>query len=197
LFDFICDRSASGRVWAVFAEAFFPLIYSVPTFLGVTLARSDSCSRPSLEDIWAEELGTKNNLSHPVLFEMLHRVATKRWGSFHQMHQYGIDTARQMISLCASGPWPFGVAAMLAHESQFPAAYSRILPRAREDLDSNALFFEVHSLADVEHTSHGRALLDDAVQRKIVTPERIRAAYDESTAILRHLADHTQEALRG
>jgi hypothetical protein len=84
---------------------------------------------------------------------------------------------------------------MLAHESQFSAAYSRILLRAQEDLGEGATFFRVHSLADIEHASSGESLLADALQKQVIDEESVRVSYEESTAILRDLADQVVEAL--
>lgn len=195
LFDRLREGAGKKPVWAVFAETFSPLIYSVPAFLGITLARADSYAGRLLDEVWAEELGTNGSPSHPVLFERLHRVATRKWGSFHHLHNFGVKAACDMVSLCGSGPWPFGVAAMLAHEGQFPSAYSSILSRAFDELGEAAIFFEIHSTADIQHTSSSSSLLSYAIKNRQVEKATLEAAYKQSENILRELADHASEVL--
>ncbi|HSE36795.1 MAG TPA: hypothetical protein VLG74_05775, partial [Blastocatellia bacterium] len=68
----------SKNAWAMYAEAAAPLIYTVPAFLGVTLARTDATAKEILSEVWAEELGMADNLSHPVLFQTFHQSVTNR-----------------------------------------------------------------------------------------------------------------------
>jgi pyrroloquinoline quinone (PQQ) biosynthesis protein C len=195
LFNHLRGDDTSKKAWAVFAETFAPLIYSVPAFLGVTLARADSHARSSLDEVWAEELGTNGVASHPVLFENLHRVATRSGGSFHKLQGFGIEAGCRMVALCGSGPWPVGVSAMLAHESQFPAAYSSILDQAYRDLGESAYFFKIHSTADVEHTSGASSLLTYALENQLVDRATVNNSYRLSAEILRELADRALEAM--
>jgi len=195
LFCLLSKDRYPKKAWAVFAESFAPLIYSVPAFLGTTLARADSYSRPFLDDIWAEELGVGNSPSHPVLFESFHRAATSSWGCFPDIQRYGITAGSAMADLCGSGPWPIGVAAMLAHEGQFPVAYGGILENAKRDLGEAAGFFVVHSTADIQHSSVAQLLLQYSVEKGIATEAAIKSAYNSSTDVLRRLTAHAWEAL--
>lgn len=188
LFEGLVD-SNSGDLWAKTAEGMAALIYAVPSFLGITLAKSDAVSRPLLAGIWDDELGKGNLPAHPVLFENFHIKAISLWGKFPKLHSAGVQAAMEMIDLCGSDIWPIGVSAMKAHESQFPTAYSKILPRAIQLLGKEALFFEVHSLADIEHTSVASKLIYEAVSREIVTKEQILISYDKSKNILLTLMD--------
>ena len=194
LFSHLRDGQTPKKVWAIFAETFAPLIYSVPTFLGVTLARADAHARELLDEVWAEEVGVNGAASHPGLFENLHRVATSRWGCFHQLQAFGIEAGHKMTALCGSGPWPVGVSAMLAHEGQFPAAYSSILDQAYHDLGETAYFFKLHSTADVEHSSRASALLSYALENRIVDQPTVDFSYQQAANILGTLADQAMEA---
>jgi len=177
------------RVWPILAEAFAPLIYAVPSFLGITLARADSHARELLQQIWSDELGTANTLSHPVLFENFHRKVTSRWGYFPDVHEFGIKAATGMIELCGSGPWPIGVAAMKAHESQFPSTYASILARASKDLGEADEFFTVHAEADVEHSAAAQSLLEYSLKQKLVSEESLISSYNSSKSLIKTLVD--------
>lgn len=177
------------RIWPILAEAFSPLIYAVPSFLGITLARANSDARDLLEKIWSDELGTIGTLSHPVLFENFHRKVTSRWGCFPEAHKFGIKAATGMIELCGSGPWPIGVAAMKAHEGQFPSAYSSILQRASKDLEDAAEFFTVHAEADIEHSAAAQSLLEYSLEHNIVSEESLISSYNSSKNLIKNLVD--------
>lgn len=193
-FTTLRTADAPGELWSMFAEGFAPLIYSVPAFLGVTLAKADDFSSPFLIEVWSDELGAGPTPSHPVLFEIFHRFATSRWGHFPELHQPGVQAAGAMVALCASGAWPVGVAAMAAHESQFPEAYSSIIPQAISMLESAADFFRIHATADVEHSSSATSILREAVARGIVTEDIAISSFESSTHILKTLIDQVWEA---
>ena len=179
----------SKNSWAMYAEAAAPLIYTVPTFLGVTLARTDTKAKEILSEVWAEELGMADNLSHPVLFQKFHQSVTNRWGTYTHLQRFGVRAGIGMIELCSSGDWPIGVAAMLAHESQFPPAYQSMLSVAKEDLGDDSEFFDVHALVDVEHTATSTKLLDYAVSGGFVTETEIEESYRASGELLRSVFD--------
>ena len=177
------------NAWAMYAEAAAPLIYTVPTFLGVTLARTDARAREILSEVWAEELGMAENLSHPVLFQKFHQGVTQRWGRHVHLQRFGVKAGIGMIELCSSGDWPVGVAAMLAHESQFPPAYESMLAVAKQDLGDDSEFFDVHALVDIEHTQTSTRLLDYALTNGLATEDEIEAAYFASAELLRSVFD--------
>ena len=179
----------SRNAWAMYAEAAAPLIYTVPTFLGVTLARTDAKAREILSEVWAEELGMAENLSHPVLFQKFHQSVTERWGQYTHLQRFGVKAGIGMIELCSSGDWPIGVAAMLAHESQFPPAYQSMLEVAKQDLGDDSEFFDVHALVDIEHTATSTRLLDYAVNQGIVGDREIEESYVASGELLRSVFD--------
>lgn len=179
----------SKNAWAMYAEAAAPLIYTVPAFLGVTLARTDARAKEILSEVWAEELGMADNLSHPVLFQTFHQSVTNRWGKYTHLQKFGVRAGTGMIELCSSGDWPIGVAAMLAHESQFPPAYQSMITVARQDLGDDAAFFEVHALVDIEHTSTSTKLLDYAMTKGIVKESEIEKSYRASGELLRSVFD--------
>lgn len=179
----------SKNSWAMYAEAAAPLIYTVPTFLGVTLARTDAKAKEILSEVWAEELGMADNLSHPVLFQKFHQSVTSRWGKYTHLQRFGVRAGIGMIELCSSGDWPIGVAAMLAHESQFPPAYQSMLPIAKEDLGDDSEFFDVHALVDIEHTATSTKLLDYAVSGGFVKETEIEESYLASGELLRSVFD--------
>lgn len=182
-------NSFSKNAWAMYAEAAAPLIYTVPTFLGVTLARTDTKAKEILSEVWAEELGMAENLSHPVLFQKFHQSATDRWGKYTHLQSFGVRAGIGMIELCSSGDWPIGVAAMLAHESQFPPAYQSMLPVAKQDLGDDSEFFDVHALVDIEHTATSTKLLDYAVTSGIVRERELEESYFASAELLRSVFD--------
>jgi pyrroloquinoline quinone (PQQ) biosynthesis protein C len=177
------------HAWAMYAEAAAPLIYTVPTFLGVTLARTDTRAREILSEVWDEELGMADNLSHPVLFQQFHRGVTQRWGNYPHLHALGVRAGIGMIELCSSGDWPIGVAAMLAHESQFPPAYESMLAVAKQDLGDDSAFFDVHALVDIEHTETSTRLLDYAVSNGLAGDSEIEESFLASGALLRSVFD--------
>ncbi len=187
---FVALREGFSRhAWAMYAEAAAPLIYTVPTFLGVTLARTDTKAREILSEVWDEELGMADNLSHPVLFQTFHQSVTARWGKFPHLQRFGVRAGIGMIELCSSGDWPIGVAAMLAHESQFPPAYESMLHVAKQDLGDDSAFFDVHALVDVEHTATSTKLLAYAVTSGFVTESEIEESYLASGQLLRSVFD--------
>jgi pyrroloquinoline quinone (PQQ) biosynthesis protein C len=179
----------SRNAWAMYAEAAAPLIYTVPTFLGVTLARTDTKAKEILSEVWAEELGMAENLSHPVLFQKFHQSVTDRWGKYTHLQRFGVKAGIGMIELCSSGDWPIGVAAMLAHESQFPPAYQSMLAVAKQDLGDDSEFFDVHALVDVEHTATSTRLLDYAVSSGVARDREIEQSYFASAELLRSVFD--------
>jgi len=180
----------------VFAESFAPLIYSVPAFLGVTLARADMQARSFLASIWADEVGHSGVPSHPSLFEAFHRRAIASNRVYPEQHQHGIAAACEMIALCGSGPWPIGIAAMLAHEREFPNAYASLMERASAELGEDCEFFRVHAVADLEHTTLALSLLDMAVERQVAAEDEIQMSHKRSRAVLRDLADRAWDVLR-
>lgn len=182
-------KGNSDHAWAYLAEGMACLIYSVPAFLGITFAKSDAFSRKLIEDIWNDELGKGSVPAHPVLFEEFHGNATNKWGKFQNLHVYGIEAGTKMIKLCGSENWAIGMAAMKAHESQFPSTYGAILKSAKQNLGKDSLFFEVHSVADVEHSSMATKLIETAIQQNICSELKINEAYEKSKLILKNLFD--------
>jgi hypothetical protein len=129
------------------------------------------------------------NLSHPVLFQKFHQSVTNRWGKYTSLQSLGVRAGIGMIELCSSGDWPIGVAAMLAHESQFPPAYESMLSVAKQDLGDDSEFFSVHALVDIEHTATSTRLLDYAVTSGIVNEKDIEQSYFASGELLRSVFD--------
>jgi hypothetical protein len=173
----------------MYAEAAAPLVYTVPAFLGITFSRTDARAKEVLSEVWAEELGMADNLSHPVLFQNFYQSVTDRWGKYTHLQKIGVRAGIRMIELCSSGDWPIGVAAMLAHESQFPHAYESMLPAAKQDLGDAAEFFEAHSLVDLEHTETSSKLLDYALTNGIAKETEIEKSYSASVELLRSVFD--------
>jgi pyrroloquinoline quinone (PQQ) biosynthesis protein C len=190
VFSALQGKTEDGAVLSAYAEGFAPVVNAVPVFLHVTLSRADAEACGLLRDIWNDELGVSGTAAaHPVLFDEVHRAFTSRWGPNLEAQRHGIKAAKAMIDLCSSGPWPIGVAAMRAHESQFPTAYSEVLDYLHREIGPAAEFFSVHSLADVEHSAVGRRLLERAVYERIATENEIVHTFDASTTILRNLMD--------
>lgn len=183
------EGAPEPQVLVSYAEGFAPVVNSVPTFLHLTLSRSDARASLLLREIWNDELGLSGTKAHPVLFDELYCVVTTRWGKNGRSQEHGIAAAIKMIRLCGSGKWPIGVAAMKAHESQFPTAYSTILPVMEGLLGMASEFFRVHSEADVEHTKAGDQLLRHGISEGIVSPADAEQAFESSTQILRELMD--------
>jgi pyrroloquinoline quinone (PQQ) biosynthesis protein C len=172
-----------------YVEGFAPVVNSVPAFLHVTLSRADGKAKALLREIWNDELGLSGTKSHPVLFEELHAAVTSAHGRNEASQRVGIVAAGRMVELCGSGPWPIGVAAMKAHEGQFPSAYGSILPAMERSFGPLAEFFRLHSEADVEHTAAGAELLRMAIEEHVVTEAEADRSYVSSTDLLRTLMD--------
>ena len=196
VFRALRGREHPEQLWPTYVEAFAMVVYSVPAFLGVTLARADENSLPLLSEIWSDELGTSATAAHPVLFQRLRDAVVARYGARPEMHAIGLEAAAKMTRLCASGPWPVGVAAMKAHESQFPTAYGSILGVAREEWGAAAEFFDVHAAADVEHSRAGTEMLIAAEQRGVAPVSLIEKSYETSSALLKELMDGIWEHRR-
>jgi len=189
VFRSLTDENQAASVLPSYVEGFAPVVNSVPAFLHLTLSRADAKANILLREIWNDELGLSGTKAHPVLFDEVHQSVTARWGTKRDAQQYGITAAVQMIQLCGSGNWPIGVAAMKAHESQFPLAYSKILPTLSTLLGPVSEFFRVHSEADIEHTEAGDELLRWGISQGVVSEIEAEEAFDCSTRILRALMD--------
>ena len=193
----LANEAGDPRALVSYAEGFAPVVNSVPAFLHLTLSRANGRANVMLREIWNDELGLSGTKPHPVLFDEFHRAVTARWGSNTQVQQKGIAAAVQMIQLCGSGPWPIGVAAMKAHESQFPVAYTTILPAIEKLLGVGSEFFRVHSQADVEHSKAGDELLRWGIAERIVPAADAEKAFERSTLVLRGLMDAIWQSARG
>lgn len=196
LFRALAVSPTNPGVLAAYVEAFAPVVNSVPAFLHVTLSRSNGRVASLLREIWNDELGLSGTPSHPVLFDQLHNAVVSKFGGNIEVQSLGVTAAGDMIHLCSSGPWPIGVAAMKAHESQFPASYTAILDNMEAMFGVAAEFFRVHSYADIEHTKAATALLQQAIEAGVITIEEVDGAFYASTVILRNLMDGIWAATR-
>lgn len=194
VFRGLASSVINERLLVAYVEGFAPVVNSVPAFLHVTMSRAQGKAAELLREIWNDELGLTGTKAHPVLFDDVHRAVTQRWGSHTSVQSFGVTAAVNMIQLCASGPWPIGVAAMKAHESQFPVAYGTALPALEKILGPPAEFFRVHSQADVEHTETGSQLLQSGIAEAIVSAIEADEVFERSTRILRELMDRIWES---
>jgi len=197
VFRSLSDAAEAPGILVSYVEGFAPVVNSVPAFLHLTLTRGDHDARILLREIWNDELGLSGTKAHPVLFDELHHAVTSRWGSNRDIQAFGVDACVRMIQLCGSGSWPIGVAAMKAHESQFPTAYGSILPTMDQLLGSSSEFFRVHSYADVEHSKAGSQLLRRGISERVVSATEADQAFEHSTEILRNLMDAIWRASNG
>lgn len=181
--------SPRSSLMVAYVEGFAPMVNSVPVFLHLTMSRASVQAAELLRNIWDDELGVSGTRPHPVLFDEVHREITQRYGRCLLAQRYGVAAAVEMVELCGEGDWPVGVAAMKAHESQFPEAYGAILAMMSGALGSGAEFFEVHSVADVEHTELGRRLIDLGIESGVVSEDEMENTFRRSTDILRGLMD--------
>jgi len=171
VFSEFATYNARSSLLIAYVEGFAPMVNSVPAFLHLTMSRASGQAADLLRSIWDDELGMNGTRPHPVLFDDVYREVTGRHGHNSSAQRHGIAAAVEMVKLCGEGAWPVGVAAMKAHESQFPEAYSKILPAMSVALSNAAEFFEVHSVADVEHAEIGSQLVELGIQSGVVSEE--------------------------
>jgi pyrroloquinoline quinone (PQQ) biosynthesis protein C len=188
-------RDGDSIAWSAFAEAFAPLIYSVPAFLGVTLAQADAAAYSHLREVWHSELGDDGGTAHPTLFERVHRAAVSAGSRHPQLRLAGVRAGAAMVATCSAGPWPIGMAAMLAHEGEFPAAYGSILIVADRRLGAAAEFFHVHAAADIEHAALARRMIGEAIAAGVASAAAVVNAHNRGRAILAELADRALEVI--
>lgn len=194
VFRGLASETVDSRLLVSYVEGFAPVVNSVPAFLHITMSRAQGNPSMLLREIWNDELGLSGTKAHPVLFDEVHQFVTTRWGSDIGVQSLGVAAAVQMIQLCGSGPWPIGVAAMKAHESQFPVAYGTALPALEKTLGPLAEFFRVHSHADVEHAEAGSQLLRWGIAEAVVTETEADEAFQYSTQILLSLMNGIWES---
>jgi hypothetical protein len=188
-------REGDPIAWSAFAEAFAPMIYSVPAFLGVTLGQADEPAYSHLLEVWRSELGDDDRTAHPSLFETFHRAAVTTGRRHPALRDAGVDAGAAMVVACSGGAWPIGMAAMLAHEGEFPAAYGSILAVADHRFGAASEFFHVHAAADVEHAALARRLIGGAIAAGVATSAEVDSAHSRGRVILAELADRAAEVI--
>lgn len=145
-----------------YAEQYYHWVHAFPTWLSATHANAtDLATRQEiLENLIDEERGPEN---HPELWLRfcdalgLDRDAVKHATLLPETAQ----AIASMRAVCRDMPAAAGVAALYAYESQQPDVMKTKRQGLREmyDVTTGHDYFEVHEVADIEHSAGERALI--------------------------------------